>query len=133
MYGPAVRCKSFCRDSGERDIDADYGDRAIECSRHGVLLDFGVPDQLPSLAGQEHGRTIPLAELVSGWENDHYRHANPRPYLDAGPTIIRILRVLGGYYEILGLDLADNLDDGFFVGERFTGEQAIAWYEQQKV
>ena len=65
MYGPAVRCKSLCRDSGERDIDADYGDRAIECSRHGVLLVFGVPDQLPSLAGQEHGRTIPLAETGS--------------------------------------------------------------------
>jgi hypothetical protein len=27
-----------------------------------VLLVFGAPSQLPSLAGLEHGRTIPLAE-----------------------------------------------------------------------
>ena len=31
--------------------------------RHGVLLVFGAPCQLQSLAGQEHGRTIPLAEV----------------------------------------------------------------------
>jgi len=29
-----------------------------------VLLVFGAPCQLRLLAGQEHGRTIPLAELV---------------------------------------------------------------------
>jgi len=28
-----------------------------------VLLVFSAPSQLPSLAGQEHGRTIPLAEI----------------------------------------------------------------------
>src|SRR5438132_11632385 len=47
------------------DIDADYDDRGIECLRHGVLLVFGAPCQLRLLAGQEHGRTIPLAEV--GW------------------------------------------------------------------
>jgi hypothetical protein len=31
--------------------------------RHGVLLVVGAPGQLRSLAGQEHGRTIPLASL----------------------------------------------------------------------
>jgi hypothetical protein len=31
--------------------------------RHGVLLVFGAPGQLLSLAGQEHGRTIPLADV----------------------------------------------------------------------
>jgi hypothetical protein len=30
---------------------------------HGVLLVFGAPCQLPLLAGQEHGRTIPLPEV----------------------------------------------------------------------
>jgi hypothetical protein len=30
-----------------------------------VLLVFGAPCQLPSLAGQEHGRTIPLADFHS--------------------------------------------------------------------
>jgi hypothetical protein len=39
-----------------------------------VLLVFGAPGQLPSLAGQEHGRTIPLAEVWSrdnrpSWQN----------------------------------------------------------------
>ena len=33
--------------------------------RHGVLLVFGAPCQLQSLAGQEHGRTIPLAEVAA--------------------------------------------------------------------
>ena len=31
--------------------------------RHGVLLVFGAPCQLRLLAGQEHGRTIPLAAV----------------------------------------------------------------------
>jgi hypothetical protein len=31
-----------------------------------VLLVFGAPCQLQSLAGQEHGRTIPLAEVTRG-------------------------------------------------------------------
>src|ERR1700738_4494595 len=32
--------------------------------RHGVLLVFGAPCQLRLLAGQEHGRTIPLTEMA---------------------------------------------------------------------
>jgi hypothetical protein len=31
-----------------------------------VLLIFGAPSQLPSLAGLEHGRTIPLADTERG-------------------------------------------------------------------
>ena len=30
-----------------------------------VLLVFGVPGQLQSLAGQEHGRTIPIADVAN--------------------------------------------------------------------
>jgi hypothetical protein len=45
------------------DINADYGDYGIELLRHGVLLVFGAPGQLKTLAGQEHGRTIPLADI----------------------------------------------------------------------
>src|SRR6266481_5867686 len=45
------------------DIDADHGDRGIGYLRHGVLLVLGAPCQLRLLAGQEHGRTIPLADL----------------------------------------------------------------------
>ena len=45
------------------DIDADHGDCGIELLRHGVLLVFGAPGQLKTLAGQEHGRTIPLADI----------------------------------------------------------------------
>src|SRR4029079_10746910 len=45
------------------DIDADHGDRGVELLRHVVLLVFGAPCQLPSRAGQEHARTIPLTDL----------------------------------------------------------------------
>jgi hypothetical protein len=45
------------------DIDADHGDRGIRFLRHGVLLVFGAPCQLRLLAVQEHGRTIPLADV----------------------------------------------------------------------
>ena len=45
------------------DIDADNGNPGV-LLRHGVLLVFGTPCQLQSLAGQEHGRTIPLAGLA---------------------------------------------------------------------
>src|ERR1700674_1260119 len=44
------------------DIDADHGDRGIGYLRHSVLLVFGAPCQLRWLAGQEHGRTIPLTD-----------------------------------------------------------------------
>jgi hypothetical protein len=43
------------------DIDADNGNPGV-LLRHGVLLVFGAPCQLQSLAGQEHGRTIPLTD-----------------------------------------------------------------------
>jgi hypothetical protein len=46
------------------DINADYGDCGIELLRHGVLLVFSAPGQLKTLAGQEHGRTIPLADIT---------------------------------------------------------------------
>src|SRR6266446_7738122 len=42
------------------------GDRGIGCLRHGVLLVFGAPCQLRLLAGQEHGRTIPLGDIGMG-------------------------------------------------------------------
>jgi hypothetical protein len=45
------------------DIDADDSNRTVETLRHGVPLVVGAPGQLPSLAGQEHGRTIPLPEV----------------------------------------------------------------------
>jgi hypothetical protein len=44
------------------DIDAHNGDRRADWLRHGVLLGFRAPCQLRLLAGQEHGRTIPLSE-----------------------------------------------------------------------
>ena len=44
------------------DIDTDYGDGFLSCLGHGVLLVFGAPCQILSLAGQEHGRTIPLTD-----------------------------------------------------------------------
>src|SRR3954451_6414604 len=44
------------------DIDADYGNRTMCCHRHGVLLVLAPLASL-SLAGQEHGRTIPLTDI----------------------------------------------------------------------
>ena len=44
------------------DIDADYGNRNLCCRSQGVLLVLAPLASL-SLAGQEHGRTIPLADL----------------------------------------------------------------------
>ena len=35
----------------------------MSCLGHGVLLVFGAPLPLYQLAGQEHGRTIPLTDL----------------------------------------------------------------------
>src|SRR5262249_14892752 len=42
---------------------ADHGNRSVKLLRHGVLLVFGAPCQLRLLAGPEHGRTIPLADM----------------------------------------------------------------------
>ncbi|WP_459592916.1 hypothetical protein, partial [Bradyrhizobium diazoefficiens] len=44
-------------------IDADHGDRGTGCLGHGVLLVLAPLASL-SLAGQEHGRTIPLADIA---------------------------------------------------------------------
>jgi hypothetical protein len=46
------------------DIDANHGDGGVERLGHGVLLVLGTPCQLQSLAGQEHGRTIPLGDIA---------------------------------------------------------------------
>ena len=47
------------------NIDTNYGDRILCCcSGHCVLLVWAPLASL-SLAGQEHGRTIPLADMSS--------------------------------------------------------------------
>src|SRR6516164_9540285 len=58
------------------DIDTDHGDCRIELVWHGVLLVFGAPFQLPLLAGPEHGRTIPLADMCSFWLRNVFTCAN---------------------------------------------------------
>jgi hypothetical protein len=45
------------------DIDANHGDCSVEYLGHGVLLVFGAPCQHRLVAGQEHGRTIPLSDI----------------------------------------------------------------------
>src|SRR5437762_12308817 len=54
------------------DIDADHGDRCVEFLRHDVLLVLSVPCQLLILAGPEHGRTIPLADILKSRWTSHY-------------------------------------------------------------
>src|SRR5215510_13860371 len=45
------------------DIDADHVDLAIEYLGHGILLCLRCPCQFGSLAGLEHGRTIPFSDI----------------------------------------------------------------------
>ena len=45
------------------DINANHGNCAVEVLGHGVLLCLCSPLPDLSLAGQEHGRTIPLSEV----------------------------------------------------------------------
>ena len=45
------------------DVDADHGDLGACCLGHGRAPCDAAPVQRRSLAGQEHGRTIPLAVL----------------------------------------------------------------------
>src|SRR5580692_2800392 len=48
------------------NIDTNYGDRILRCcSGHRVLLVWAPLASL-SLAGQEHGRTIPLGDMAFG-------------------------------------------------------------------
>ena len=63
------------------DIDADHGDRGIGCLRHDVLLVFGASCQLRLLAGQEHGRTIPLTDKKTTL-------AHPNCYWLPEPTLL---------------------------------------------
>lgn len=51
------------------NIDTDHGDRTPMILRHDVLLVFDAPCQLQSLAGQEHGRTIPLGDIETLGDN----------------------------------------------------------------
>jgi len=50
----------------------------LDVLRHGVLLVFGAPCQLRLLAGQEHGRTIPLADLGNPRRHQHDTPAERR-------------------------------------------------------
>jgi hypothetical protein len=66
-----LRCSRFLAafiqpDDVERvltDIDANHGNCAVEVLGHGVLLCLRSPLPDSALAGQEHGRTIPLADI----------------------------------------------------------------------
>src|SRR5665811_2355433 len=53
--------------TASRPSQPDHGQRSFFKAvgiRHGVLLVFGAPGQLKTLAGQEHGRTIPLTDIT---------------------------------------------------------------------
>jgi len=65
------------------NIDADYGYRTAELLRHGVLLVFGAPCQFRSLAGQEHGRAIPLADINGLGERSAWRKIASKIATDA--------------------------------------------------
>jgi hypothetical protein len=48
----------------------------VEILRHGVLLVFGAPCQRRLLAGQEHGQTIPLADMLASHTTDHSEYVS---------------------------------------------------------
>jgi hypothetical protein len=59
------------------DINADYGNRTLCCRSHGVLLVLAALASL-SLAGQEHGRTIPLPDSrLLGFAERNLRNIQP--------------------------------------------------------
>jgi hypothetical protein len=63
----------FCQKTMGPPCALRLGDRTGEVLGRGVLLVFGAPDQLPSLVGQEYGRTIPLAEVAqAGFTSKKY-------------------------------------------------------------
>src|SRR5215472_18435539 len=45
------------------DIDTDRGDHTLQDLGHDLLLSFGASCQPTGRQGQEHGRTIPLADF----------------------------------------------------------------------
>jgi hypothetical protein len=54
------------------------------------------------------------------------------PTLDAGDTIIRVFRLLGGYENTwIGTSVEDVPDQGKFVGDAFAEEDAISWHNEQ--
>ena len=53
------------------DIDSDHGDHTVMLLRHGVLLSLGASRQPTAGRGQEHGRTIPLADFYQDGPGVH--------------------------------------------------------------
>src|SRR6516165_2728237 len=70
------------------DINADHGNCAVEALRHGVLLCLWSPLPDSSLAGQEHGRTIPLADIVLG---TRFRIFGTSLHLTPRQTVTRVV------------------------------------------
>ena len=82
------------------NIDADHGDCAVVgLLRHGVLLVFAAPSYLLSLAGREHGRTIPLADIR--WTEIWSRRNAQKFHLSLG-------RMLGYPHDVWRRPLSQN-------------------------
>jgi hypothetical protein len=66
VTAPRIDCATIIKSNNVirvlANIDADHGNRNLCCCRHGVLLVWASPASL-ALARQEHGRTIPLADI----------------------------------------------------------------------
>jgi hypothetical protein len=118
QHDGAARIVAYDVERALADIDADDGDRGIGCLRHGVLLVFGAPCQLRLLAGQEHGRTIPLADIgqvpTCLREKRVTKSADPRLKSAAGT---RSNRTGGGLGVAVGLTRCHILDPGMVVSE----------------
>jgi hypothetical protein len=80
------------------DIDADHGDCGIGGLRHGELLVLAPLASL-SLAGQEHGRTIPLPDFQAHLESLSYRWA---------VSMASLVVILGGRHAPTGIHQFDR-------------------------
>jgi hypothetical protein len=114
------------------DIDANDRNFDIDLLRHGVLLVFGAPGQLQSAAGQEHGRTIPLADI----RPDRGRGGR-RGGTDAAITMAKIIK-WAFVSNIAHTEMPHPGDDSFGLGlptreaemQRFVHNENIALYKK---
>ena len=91
--------------------------------RHGALLVFGAPCQLQSLAGQEHGRTIPLADLGSSCTGTSGLSRSVAQLALRGPRRNSVQRSTNGCLQIIELDERIRLASQFVGDHRWFAPQ----------
>jgi hypothetical protein len=92
----------------------------------------GTDDERRSLKNMfQANSTSETWTILSGVEQAFTEWAH-QSSLDPGDTIIRILRMLGGYEHTWVGASQDFPDGGKFVAQAFTAQDAMSWHSQQK-